>query len=415
MNKLLKPSAFNAELTIPSSKSYMQRAVALSILADGQSTLVNPDFSNDSRAGLGIAKTLGCDVQELEGRISVTGIRDIRNTTVSVGEAGLGLRLFTPVCALFGREMTIEGHGTLLTRPMNMLEQPMKELGADISLTNGSYAPIHIHSGIRGGNVEIDGSESSQFLTGLLVALPLAENDSVLTVKNLKSLPYVQMTIDIIKKFGGEIINEDFKVFRIKGRQKYTATEYIVEGDWSSAAAHLVAGATSGKAVVRGLNPDSLQADKAVLEVLRSCGADVRVSDNEITIEKKELKAFDFDATNCPDLFPVLASLAASCEGDSHIKGVTRLAHKESDRANAIKDEFQKIGIKVLLDGDIMTITGGKIHGAKVSSHKDHRMAMSMAVCALNADGIIEVDNAECVGKSYPRFWDDYENSVVSR
>lgn len=414
MNKSLKPSAYNAGLTIPSSKSYMQRAVALSILADGQSILVNPDYSNDSLAGIGIAKTLGCDVQELDGRIAVAGIRDIRNTRVSVGEAGLGLRLFTPVCALFGREMVIEGHGTLLTRPMNMLERPMRELGAEISLTGGSFAPITIHSGIKGGNVEIDGSESSQFLTGLLVALPLAENDSVLTVRNLKSLPYVQMTIDIIRKFGGEIVNEDFMVFRIKGRQRYTATEYVVEGDWSSAAAHLVAGATSGRAVVRGLNPDSLQADKAVIDVLRECGADVLVSADGITVSRNQLRAFDFDATNCPDLFPVLASLAASCHGCSHIKGVSRLAHKESDRANAIKDEFQKIGITVTLDGDIMTIAGGRIHGARVSSHKDHRMAMSMAVCALNADGIIEVDNAECVGKSYPGFWDDYEAAVNS-
>jgi len=413
MNKSLKPSAYNAELTIPSSKSYMQRAVALAILAHGTTTLTNPDYSNDSRAGLGIARSLGCQVEERDGKVSITGISDISCQKVSVGEAGLGLRLFTPVCALFGREITIEGHGTLLTRPMSSLERPMRELGAEITLSNGSFAPIHIHSGLRGGNVDIDGSESSQFLTGLLVSLPMAQNDSVLNVYNLKSLPYVQMTIDIIKKFGGEIHNEDFKVFRIKGRQSYQATEYMVEGDWSSAAAHLVAGATSGKAVIKGLNPESLQADIAILEVLRNCGAGVEVSSEAITITKRELRAFDFDATNCPDLFPVLASLAASCNGESHIKGVTRLAHKESDRANAIKDEFAKIGISVTLEGDIMTITGGKIHGARVWSHKDHRMAMCMAVCALNSDSEIEVEDAESVGKSYPRFWEDYEGALA--
>ncbi|MCQ2252480.1 MAG: 3-phosphoshikimate 1-carboxyvinyltransferase [Bacteroidales bacterium] len=412
MDKLLKPSAYNAELIIPSSKSYMQRAVALAILADGTSTLMNPDYSNDSRAGIGIAKALGCNVVESSGQITIEGIRQPAGSTVSVGEAGLGLRMFTPVCALFQKPMVVEGHGTLLKRPMNSLVAPMAQLGSRIELSGGSFAPITIHSGIQGGHADIDGSESSQFLTGLLVALPMAANDSVLNVSNLKSLPYVQMTIDIIRKFGGEIINEDFKVFRIKGRQKYTATSYAVEGDWSSAAAHLVAGATSGRAVVRGLNPQSLQADMAVLDVLRYCGAGVEVSDDAITITRKELRAFDFDATNCPDLFPVVAALAASCHGTTHLKGVSRLAHKESDRANAIKDEFAKLGIKVELDGDVMSITGGTINGALVSSHKDHRMAMSMAVCALNATSPIEVTDAECVGKSYPRFWEDYENGL---
>lgn len=411
MNKSIKPTEYNANLLIPSSKSYMQRAVALAILSDGTSTLLNPDFSNDSRAGLGIAKTLGCNVEELDGKIRITPADKISAKEVSVGEAGLGLRLFTPVCALFGNDITVSGHGTLLSRPMNSLERPMKELGAEIELSNGSFAPIKIHGKLKGGNVEIDGSESSQFLTGLLVSLPKAENDSVLTVKNLKSIPYVKMTIDIIGKFGGEVENINNEVFKIKGKQRYKAAEYAVEGDWSSAAAHLVAGATSGKAVIRGLNPDSLQADKAVLEVLRQCGADVQVSCEAVSITKKELNAFEFDATNCPDLFPVLASLAASCKGDSKIKGVTRLAHKESDRANAIKDEFAKIGISVRLDGDIMTVAGGKIHGAKVSSHKDHRMAMCMAVCALNSDSEIEIEDAECVGKSYPKFWEDFNRN----
>ncbi|MBR4267504.1 MAG: 3-phosphoshikimate 1-carboxyvinyltransferase [Bacteroidales bacterium] len=411
MNKYIKPSAYNANITIPSSKSYMQRAVALAILADGTSTLINPDYSNDSTAGLGVAKSLGCKVEECNGKVKITPFKEIANTTVSVGEAGLGLRLFTPVCALFGKDITVEGKGTLLKRPMNSLEKPMEQLGAKIVLSNGSFAPITIHGKLRGGDVEIDGSESSQFLTGLLVSLPKAENDSILTVRNLKSIPYVKMTIDIIRTFGGEILNIDNQVFKIKGNQTYKATEYRVEGDWSSAAAHLVAGATSGKAVIHGLNPNSLQADKAVLEVLKSCGAGVDIQDNTITITKKELNAFDFDATDCPDLFPVLASLAASCNGDSHIKGVTRLAHKESDRANAIKDEFAKIGINVSLDGDIMTITGGKIHGALVDSHKDHRMAMSLAVCALNSDSEIEILDAECVSKSYPGFWDDFNRN----
>ena len=230
MNKLVKPSKYNAVLTIPSSKCYMQRAVALAVLADGETVLKNPDFSNDSSAALQIAEDLGCEVKRKESEVRITPSGEIKSQDVSVGEAGLGLRLFTPVCALFGRDITISGRGSLLKRPMTMMEKPMEELGVTILLSSG-YVPLTLHGKLRGGHSEIDGSESSQFLTGLLTALPKAENDSVLTVRNLKSVPYVQMTLDIIEKFGGKIENLDFQVFRIKGGQHFTATEYQVEGD----------------------------------------------------------------------------------------------------------------------------------------------------------------------------------------
>jgi len=412
MNKLVKPSKYNAVLTIPSSKSYMQRAVALAILADGETVLKNPDFSNDSSSALQIAEDLGCEVKKSENQVSITPTGEIKNLNVCVGEAGLGLRLFTPVCALFGRDITISGRGSLLKRPMTMMEKPMEELGVTISLSSG-YVPLTLHGKLHGGHTEIDGSESSQFLTGLLTALPKAENDSVLMVKNLKSVPYVQMTLDIIEKFGGKIENLDFQVFRIKGGQHFTATDYQVEGDWSSAAAHLVAGAVAGKAVIRGLNPESLQADRAVLDVLRQVGAEVIITDEAITVNKKSLRPFAFDATDCPDLFPVLAALASNCAGESVIRGVKRLAHKESDRAAAIKEEFSKLGIKVVLDGDFMRIQGGKISGGlTVSSRNDHRMAFSLAVAALNADCELEITEAQSVAKSYPRFWEDFEGAV---
>lgn len=409
MDKLVKPSKYNASLMIPSSKSYMQRAVALAILSDGETILKNPDFSNDSSSALKIAEALGCKVVREESLVKITPKNPLKAEQISVGEAGLGLRLFTPVCALLGGGLTIYGEGSLLKRPMSMMEKPMADLGAKISLSNG-FVPITIHSGLKGGFAEIDGSQSSQFLTGLLTALPKAEKDSVLKVENLKSVPYVQMTLDIIEKFGGQIQNIDFKEFRIKGKQNYTATEYQVEGDWSSAAGHLIAGAVAGKAVIRGLNPESLQADRAVLDVLTQAGADMKITDKEIIVEKKLLRPFVFDATDSPDLFPVLAALAANCGGESVIRGVNRLAHKESDRATAIKEEFSKLGIKIVLDGDFMRIQGGKISGGvTVSSRNDHRMAFSLAVAALNADSEIEISEAQSVAKSYPRFWEDFE------
>jgi len=411
MNKLVEHSEYNADFTIPSSKSYMQRAVALAILADGKTVLHNPDFSNDSLAIIEIARKLGCSVLNSTDRVEIKTFNTITETNLSVGEAGLGLRLFTPVCCLFGTNITIGGYGTLLKRPMLMMEKPLADLGAKVKTTNG-YIPITISGKLTGGETEIDGSESSQFLTGLLTALPLAEKDSIIRVKNLKSTPYVDMTLDIIKRFGGEITNYNYQTFGIKGGQKYHGINYTVEGDWSSASGHLIAGATAGSATIYGLNPASLQADKAIINVLMNCGAHIEIDTEKVVVKKRELKAFRFDATDSPDLFPVLASLAAQCNGVSIIKGVTRLAHKESNRALAIQEEFGKLGINIQLDSDNMLITGGKIIGGRVSSHKDHRMAMALAIAGLNAVNPVQIDDADAVSKSYPNFWDHFYMSL---
>ncbi len=412
MDKLVKPSAYNAKFTIPSSKSYMQRAVALAILADGKTILNNPDRSNDSNAALKIAQNLGCEVVEKNETIEIERKYNIKNTSISVGEAGLGLRLFTPVCSLWGQNIKISGEGSLVSRPMNFMIKPLENLGVNLKTNNG-FIPFELSGKLTGGIVEVDGSESSQFLTGLLTALPLADKDSTIVVKNLKSIPYVEMTLDIIKKFGGQIENQNYQIFKIKGNQHYTGIEYAVEGDWSSVSAHLVAGATAGRAEIYGLNPASLQADKAILWVLANCGAHIEIDTQKIVVTKSCLNAFRFDATNSPDLFPVLAALAAQCNGTSIIKGVSRLAHKESNRATAIRDEYAKIGIEIILDNDLMYIKGGKIKGGKTSSHNDHRMAMSLAISGLNANGIIEISDAQSVAKSYPSFWDDFEKSIV--
>ncbi|MBO4243536.1 MAG: 3-phosphoshikimate 1-carboxyvinyltransferase [Bacteroidales bacterium] len=411
MNKLVEPSEYRANFTIPSSKSYMQRAVALAILADGKTVLRNPDFSNDSLAIIEIARKLGCSVLNSTDRVEIKPFKTIKANNLSVGEAGLGLRLFTPVCCLFNTDITIGGYGTLLNRPMSMMEKPLADLGANVQTTNG-YIPIKISGKMTGGETEIDGSDSSQFLTGLLTALPLAEKDSIIKVKNLKSIPYVEMTLDIIRRFGGEINNQDYKVFAIKGGQKYHAIDYTVEGDWSSAAGHLVAGAIAGSATILGLNPASLQADKAIINVLMNCGAHIEIDSDKITVSKKDLLPFRFNATDCPDLFPVVASLASQCSGVSIIKGITRLAHKESNRALSIKEEFGKLGIAIELSGDNMIIHGGKITGGHVTSHKDHRMAMAMAIAGLTAQDPVQIDDAEAVSKSYPKFWDHFYMSV---
>ena len=414
MDKSLTPSAYNAELTIPPSKSYMQRAVAIAALADGKTTIYNPDRSNDSRAGLGVARALGCNVVEYDDRVEIVRTQNPIADTVNVGEAGLGLRLYTPICSLLRDGITITGGGTLLKRPVDEMVEPLKQLGVTATLTD-HCAPVHTSGFLRGGEATVDAGKSSQFLSGLLIALPKAGRSSHLILSAVNSRPYVEMTIEIAKQFGGEIYNFDFKEIFVKPIAKYVGCKYFVEGDWSSAAAHLAAGAIGGKAIVNGLNCNSLQADKAIIGVLRQCGANVEIDGTTIITRKSKMKAFGFDATDAPDLFPVLAALAANCEGISEITGTQRLIHKESNRAQAIADEFAKLGIKVDITSNenTMYIHGGAIKGGvSVSSHHDHRMAMALAVMSLTADAPITITDAESVAKSYPDFWKDWNNAL---
>jgi 3-phosphoshikimate 1-carboxyvinyltransferase len=260
---------------------------------------------------------------------------------------------------------------------------------------------------LKGGKLEIDGSVSSQMLTGLLMALPLASEDSVIEVNNLKSRPYIDLTLHILKDFGIKISNKDYKQFIIPGNQKYVSCEYNVEGDWSGAAFLLVAGAINGNLTITGLQQASSQSDMAIVKALKDAGAALKIDNDVISVSASKMKAFTFDATHSPDLFPPLASLASYCEGTTSIKGVSRLIHKESDRAEAIIKEFGKVGIKVETDGDIMNITGGQPKGARVESHEDHRIAMAMAVTALKAEGRVYIKDSQSVAKSYPGFFDD--------
>jgi 3-phosphoshikimate 1-carboxyvinyltransferase len=239
------------------------------------------------------------------------------------------------------------------------------------------------------------------------MALPLATGNSEIRVNNLKSKPYIDMTIQILKSFGITVENLDYNLFRIKGNQKYVPHSYIVEGDWSGAAFLLVAGAINGQLCVRGLRSDSMQSDKSIVNALEKAGAHIISGEDQIEITRSELKAFEFDATESPDLFPPLVALASYCEGKSTIKGVSRLIYKESDRAKAIKEEFGKMGIKIEIDDDLMYVIGGKPQGARVESHDDHRIAMAIAITSLGASGKVSIRDSQCVAKSYPGFFDD--------
>ncbi len=314
--------------------------------------------------------------------------------------------MFSPVAALYKTELTITGTGSLKKRPMSMIEEALKQFGIKCETENG-FLPLTIKGPLKGGICEIDGSSGSQLLTGLLIALPVAMKDSVVKVNNLKSKPYIDMTLQVLERFGIKVKNDNYNQFDIPGKQKFKPCSFEVESDWSGGAFLLVAGAINGNITVLGLHPDSRQSDKAILSALDKAGARMSIEKNIIEIGKSSLKSFEFDATEAPDLFPPLAALAAYCKGTSGIKGVSRLIHKESNRAATLVEEFGKLNIKIEISGDYMLVTGGEVKGAHLSSHDDHRIAMAAAVAGLGATGKVYIKDSQCISKSYPGFFDD--------
>ena len=408
MDKTISAGRLQGSVQPPCSKSYAQRALAVALLANGKSVLRNMDFCNDTLSALNCIKMLGAKAERTdEHTIVVEGGVKPQGNLLSVGESGLSARLFTPIAALCSEPIVISGEGTLLYRPMDMMIQPLRALGVDVR-DGGGRLPIEVCGPMKGGQIDVDGSVSSQFITGLLLSLPLAEQDTVVNVNAVVSKPYLDMTIDTAERFGVAIEHNDYEQFYIAGGQSYEAVEYDVEGDWSAAAMLLVAGAVAGEVAVKNISTLSKQADVAICDALVQAGAELTSESDMVSAAHRELHGFEFDATNCPDLFPALATLAAAAEGESRIKGTHRLEHKESNRAEAIRTEFGKLGIEVdLSEEDIMIIRGGAIRGGvEVDSHGDHRMAMTLAVAGLLSDGGVTIHGAESVAKSYPDFFE---------
>lgn len=411
MERCVIPSELSGRITPPCSKSYAQRALAISLLAKGESRLHNIEFCDDTLSAIRCIEMLGAKVERIgESSLRIMGSFEPLSNLLEVGESGLATRLFTPIASLHNSPITIQGEGTLLRRPMNMMFEPLHSLGVELR-DGGGYLPIEVKGPINGDSVEIDGSISSQFITGLLIALGSRKGEATIKVKNPTSLPYLDITLDAASKFSREIVrNSDYTEFYIPEGDGYKATEYFIESDWSAAAAWMVAGALAGELTIDHISALSKQADTAVCRALERCGASIIYEENRITVAHRELTSFNFDATQCPDLFPVLVALAASADGVTLLKGTSRLEYKESNRAEVLKEEYAKLGIEIdLEEEDTMKIYGGKIHGARCSAHGDHRIAMSLALAALRSDTPITIEDAECVAKSYPTFFEDLE------
>ena len=411
----IQPSAISGNINAPTSKSSMQRACAAALLNNGQTTIGNPGKSNDDLAALEVIKILGATiVASTKNQVTIAskGIQPA-GTEMNCGESGLGIRMFAPIAALSKNPVIINGTGSLLSRPMNFFDEIFPQLDISIQSNNGKL-PIQIHGPLQPKDITIDGSLSSQFLTGLLMAYGKAATRPVtITVINLKSKPYIDLTLQVMKHFGYDVTNNNYQSFLINPVAKTVnnTIEYTVEGDWSGGAFLLVAAAIAGKITVTGLNTLSTQADKAILQALIDCGSTISIQEKQVEIGSpavgnSALRAFHFDATDCPDLFPPLVALAAYCNGTTVIEGVNRLAHKESNRGLTLQQEFGKMGITIKLQDNLMLVEGGTgVIGAQVHSHHDHRIAMACAVAGLKASGPTIIEEAEAINKSYPEFY----------
>ena len=412
MIAIVHPSRISGAIRAPRSKSDMQRACAAALLHHGVTHIIDPGKSNDDLAALDVISKLGAEVAEQDNTIIIksNGVHPFFDE-INCGESGLGIRMFTPIAALSAMELTISGTGSLLSRPMHFFDAIFPQLGISIQSNEGKL-PLSIKGPMLPSSIEVDGSLSSQFLTGLLMAYAAAGASGVtITVKDLKSKPYIDLTLGVLKSFGMKVpVVKDYETFsfsEIEHVQPVGEISYRVEGDWSGAAFLFVAGAIAGDISIQGMKSDSVQADMKILEAIKDAGAKLGFEEGIYHVGPADLHAFNFDATECPDLFPPLVALAAYCTGNTVIKGALRLTHKESNRALTLQDVFGKMGVQIDLDGDLMIVHGNRnLKGAKVHSHHDHRIAMAAAVAALRADGEVLIEEAEAINKSYPDFYE---------
>ena len=429
-------------LVMPVSKSFAQRAIIAAALAEGTSRLHGYTPCGDNEAALQVARNLGAEVEVNGTEVTIKGISaslgSMDMTELHVGESGLLTRMMIPVMAqLCAGPVTFTGEKTLLNRPLTGAREIMEAFEAECqSETDPVRVPLTVKGPLKAGRAEISGKHGSQLISGLLMALPFADRNSSVIVKDPKSIPYMFITLEVLKKFGIKVGNDmlggpDFlesggdwslcteMVFKVKGGQKYRAANINLEGDWSAAANFLVAGAVFGRAELSGLDTTSLQADLSIMDILMDAGASLSQLDGDrgnITAQRAPLKAFSADASNCPDLFLILAVFAAFCQGTSRLAGVGRLANKESDRAKAILEMLTQMGVKASIEKDELIIEGhtfvqrlldgSLLKGGSYTSHHDHRMVMALKVASLGADSPITIDDEACVAKSFPQFHD---------
>lgn len=442
------PSFFRDFESVPASKSFAQRAIIAAALATGTSHLHGYTPCEDSESAIKVAKALGAKVHKSSGdgpvTLTIQGIGPISGplpiSSLNTGESGLLTRLMIPIAAAICEgDVTISGEKTLLERPLTGAADIMAAFGVTLeSKSRDIRVPLTVHGPLLPGTADIPGQGGSQLISGLLMALPLCSKPSRLYVDEPRSIPYMFITMDVLRRFGVRITNEmegdaealeqqDWSSclginFNIRGGQQLRAADFDIEGDWSAAANFLVAGAIWGSTQICGLDTHSLQADISILDVLVEAGAAVSYEDGDtpeeslVSVRKAPLEAFQYDLSNAPDLFPISAVLASYCPGVSALAGVNRLHAKETDRAAAIIEMLDGFGVAAKIEGDVMYIEGESaasrvlngrlLRGGSFSSHHDHRMAMALRIASYGSAAPVEIDDISCVAKSFPEFFE---------
>ncbi len=412
MNKTILPFKFQGSLVANPSKSYLQRAVVCTALAKEKTRFSIDNPSEDVSAALRLLPALGASFQNGIVTPASSENRQVE-LILNVGESGLLLRLMSTIGLGFAKRLILQGEGTLLQRSIVSLVDQLRAIGLQVESNNG-FLPVVIEGEITNTSLSVNASDSSQFLSGLLISLSQRPFDSVVNVTALSSEPYIDLTLDVLKDFGVSIRHEDYKTFYIKGNQMMSLQKINIEGDWSGASNHLVGAAISGEITMKGLSINSNQADKNILKALEVFGAMVEVHEDKITVKQNEKRPFVFDATHCPDLFPPLAILACAAVGTSEIKGLHRLVNKESNRQLSIVKMLNVLGVNYRIVADSIFIEGkGKVHGGTIATYNDHRISMAGAIAACIASSEIIIDNIACVAKSYPNFFNDLEELSV--
>lgn len=407
------PGKLSGTVYVPPSKSAAHRAIIAAALAEGESVIENVDLSSDIRATIGACEQLGCTVgiEQKERCCTLTvrgGLKPQSGALIDCAESGSTLRFMIPVACTQAGERTFAGRGRLPQRPIDAYLQVFDEQGIEYNRPYGANLPLSVKGALKPDQFKIDGRVSSQFVTGLLYALPLLDgNSQIEVIGGFESRGYVDLTVDMLRRFGVEIGCEGDRFF-VCGNQLYKPQRIAVEGDYSQAAFFLVAGAISGGLRVEGLLQNSLQPDSVIVDILTRMGADITQEGDTLVASPSQLHGIDIDVSQCPDLVPPLAIAAAFAQGTTRITGAARLRIKESDRLNVLAQNLNALGIKVEEQPDGLTIHGGIITGGEVDSFGDHRIAMAFSIAASASKQTITIVGAQCVDKSYPKFYEDF-------
>ncbi len=391
----------------PSSKSYTIRGLMCAALAKGNSEIIHPLISDDTEAARDVLSKVGINIDKKGDIWQVTGgnFRE-PDTDLFCGESAATLRFMTAICSLIPGKCRLTSAPSLSKRPIEPLLQALRQLGVNCLYQEKGTLVIVEGGRLKGGVTELPGDISSQFVSALLIISPLAdEGVKIRLTTPLESKPFILMTLECLEKFGVEVkASEDLRKFEVL-KQPYKPTRYSVEGDWSSASYFLALGALSGEVEVENLNPESLQGDKVILNLLRDMGVSVEINKNSVRVRRSKLNAIQADLSNCIDLLPTMGVLASAADGVSQFVGIERARLKESNRVAALRQGLEGMGIKVTEESHRLTVTGSQPKGSAIDSKNDHRIAMAFSILASVAGGTI-INGAECVSKTYPEFWD---------